>query len=59
FRIPELEKKYGRKIIFKAVDTGGAFKNKGFGRVDIATGGYKHTLEKTINGPLTLIPDKS
>lgn len=37
FRIPELEQKYGKQIIFKAVDTGGAFTGKGFGRVDICT----------------------
>lgn len=55
FRIPELEQKYGRQIVFKAVDTGGAFKNKGFSRVDIATGGYRHSLDKTVNGKLTLV----
>ncbi len=55
FRIPELEKKYGRKIIFKAVDTGGAFTNKGFGRVDICTRSEKHSLDATVNGKLTLI----
>lgn len=55
FRIPELEKKYGRKIEFRAVDTGGAFTNKGFGRVDICTGSKKDSIDKTINGKLTLI----
>jgi hypothetical protein len=55
FRIPELEAKYGRKIVFKAVDTGGAFTNKGFGRVDICTRSAKHSVEPTVNGKLTLI----
>lgn len=55
FRIPELEAKYGRKIIFKAVDTGGAFTNKGFSRVDVCTRSKKHSLDPTLNGKLTLI----
>jgi hypothetical protein len=55
FRIPELEKKYGRPIVFKAVDTGGAFTNKGFSRVDICCGSRKDTLDKTINGKLSLV----
>lgn len=55
FRIPELEKKYGRQIIFKAVDTGGAFTGKRFNRIDIATRSAEHSHEKTVNGPLTLI----
>lgn len=55
FRIPELEAKYGRKIVFKAVDTGGAFTNKGFGRVDVCTRSAKHSLDPTVNGKLTLI----
>lgn len=55
FRIPELEAKYGRKIVFKAVDTGGAFTDKGFSRVDICTRSKEHSLEPTINKKLTLI----
>lgn len=55
FRIPELEAKYGRKIEFRAVDTGGAFTNKNFNRVDICTGSKTHSLDKTVNGKLTLI----
>lgn len=55
FRIPELEEKYGKKIIFKAVDTGGAFTGKGFGRIDICTENKSHSLDKTINSKLTLI----
>lgn len=55
FRIPELEKKYGRQIEFRAVDTGGAFTNKKFNRVDICTRSEKDSLDKTVNGKLTLI----
>jgi len=55
FRIPELEKKYGKPILFKAVDTGGAFTNKGFGRVDICTGSRKDSVDPTVNGSLTLM----
>lgn len=55
FRIPELEQKYGRPIVFKAVDTGSAFRDKGFSRVDIANRSQKDTLDPTINGKLTLI----
>ena len=55
FRIPELEQKYGKQIIFKAVDTGGAFTGKGFGRVDICTASKKDSMDSTVNGNLTLI----
>lgn len=55
FRIPELEAKYGRKIEFRAVDTGSAFTNKKFSRIDICTGSKKDSLDKTVNGKLTLI----
>ncbi len=55
FRIPELEKKYGRPIEFRAVDTGGAFTNKGFSRVDICTKNRRHSLDSTVNGRLTLV----
>ncbi|MFN8576185.1 MAG: hypothetical protein U0354_04960 [Candidatus Sericytochromatia bacterium] len=55
FRIPELEAKYGRKIEFRAVDTGGAFTNKKFSRIDICTGSKSDSLNKVVNGKLTLI----
>ena len=55
FRIPELEQKYGRVIEFRAVDTGGAFTNRGFGRVDICTRSRKNCSDATVNGKLTLI----
>ncbi len=55
FTIPEIDKKYGRHIDFRAVDTGGAFTGKGFSRVDICTGSKKDSLDPTVNGKLTLI----
>jgi peptidoglycan hydrolase-like protein with peptidoglycan-binding domain len=55
-RIPELEKKYGRSIDFRVVDTGGAFRNKGTSRIDICTANEKASLDPTINGKLTLVP---
>lgn len=53
-RIPELEKKYGRPIEFRVVDTGGAFTGKGTSRIDICTASKKDSLDPTVNGPLTL-----
>lgn len=55
-RIPELEKKYGQKIDFRVVDTGGAFKGKGTSRIDICTANRRASLDPAINGRLTLIP---
>jgi len=55
FTIPEMDKKYGRHIDFRAVDTGGAFTGKGFSRVDICTGSKKDSLDPTVNGKLTLM----
>ena len=55
FRIPEIEAKYGRPIVFKAVDCGGAFLDKGYHKVDICTRTEEDTFEETINGKLTLI----
>ncbi|GMU56853.1 MAG: hypothetical protein AMXMBFR33_59990 [Candidatus Xenobia bacterium] len=53
-RIAELEKKYGRPIEFRVVDTGGAFTNRGYSRIDICTASRRDSLDPTINGPLTL-----
>lgn len=53
-RIPELERKYGRPIDFRVVDTGGAFVGKGTSRIDICTANNAASLDSTINGPLHL-----
>jgi hypothetical protein len=52
--IPELEKKYNRKIEFRVVDTGKAFNRKGYSRIDICVRDREASLEETINGELTL-----
>lgn len=60
--IQELDAKYKDQlkamglehINFRVTDTGGAFTNKGTSRIDIATRDRQHSLDKTINGPLTL-----
>jgi 3D (Asp-Asp-Asp) domain-containing protein len=51
-RIRELETKYGRSIVFRVVDTGGAFRGKGRTRIDICTQNNKASLDPTINGTL-------
>jgi 3D (Asp-Asp-Asp) domain-containing protein len=51
-RIKELESKHGRAIIFRVVDTGGAFRGKGRTRIDICTANNKASLDPTINGTL-------
>ena len=61
-QIAELDKKYAAElkklgkehIDFRVVDTGGAFTNKGTGRIDIATANRRASLDPTVNGPLTL-----
>jgi 3D (Asp-Asp-Asp) domain-containing protein len=56
-KIPEIEADRGRAIEFRVVDTGGAFKGKGFTRIDICTENRRASLDPTINGVLTLIFD--
>ena len=51
-RIKELDAKYGRAILFRVVDTGGAFRGKGRTRIDICTANRKASLDPTINGSL-------
>jgi 3D (Asp-Asp-Asp) domain-containing protein len=51
-RIKELEAKYGRSIVFRVVDTGGAFRGKGRSRMDICTANRSASLDPTINGTL-------
>ncbi len=55
-RIPELEARHGRPIELRVVDTHGAFRWRGTSRIDICVKTYRDTLDRTINGPLTLIP---
>lgn len=55
-QIKELEQKYGRPIKFKIVDTGGAFRGKGTGRIDICTENANETYKVTGNVTLTFPP---
>jgi 3D (Asp-Asp-Asp) domain-containing protein len=48
-RIKELNDKYGKDIIFRVVDTGGAFKGKGTTRIDICTANATAAGDATIN----------
>ncbi|MCX6713395.1 MAG: hypothetical protein NTY66_04280 [Candidatus Vogelbacteria bacterium] len=57
--IPELEKKYGRQIIFKVVDTGGAFTGKGTAKIDVCTRNQRYSLEMPPNGRLTLVAGRA
>lgn len=54
-RILELEAKYGKRIEFRVVDTGGAFVGKGTSRIDVCTANKKASLDPVINGSLTLV----
>ena len=51
-RIREFDAKYGRSIIFRVVDTGGAFRGKGRARIDICVANRSASLDKTVNGTL-------
>lgn len=53
-RIRELERKYGRSIEFRVVDTGSAFAGKWTSRIDICTANRTASLDSTINGSLTI-----
>ena len=53
-KIPEIDANRGRAIEFRVVDTGGAFKGKGFTRIDICVATRQDSLDTTINGTLTL-----
>lgn len=55
-RIPELERKYRRRITFLVCDTGGAFAGKGTGRIDICCADKRQANSEIGNMlPVTLI----
>ena len=60
-RIKELEQKYGRTIVFRVVDTGGAFRGRGRSRLDVCVQNKSASLDRTINGTLhvEVIDEKS
>jgi hypothetical protein len=51
-RIHELEAKYERPIVFRVVDTGGAFRNRGTTRIDVCVADRTASYDATINGML-------
>lgn len=51
---PELNAHYNKAMLFKVVDTGGAFYGKGKTRVDICVADKKMSYEKQFNNKLTL-----
>lgn len=53
--IPEINRKYNRVVLFKVVDTGGAFFGRGYARIDICVQDHAHSLDSTINGQITLV----
>ena len=53
-RIDELDRKYGKSIDFRVVDTGGAFYGKGTSRLDVCTANKAASEDGTINGTLNV-----
>lgn len=53
--ILELEELYNRKLIFRVVDTGGAFMGAELTKLDVCCNTQRHTMEPTLNGPLTCV----
>jgi 3D (Asp-Asp-Asp) domain-containing protein len=53
-RIREANARYGRDIIFRVVDTGGAFYGKGRSRIDICVQTEQLSFDKLVNGKLTI-----
>ena len=53
-RIDELDRKFGKTIEFRVVDTGGAFFGKGTSRLDVCTADKSSSMDPTINGTLTV-----
>jgi len=51
-RIKELDAKYGRAIVFRVVDTGGAFRGKGRSRIDVCVANRSASTDATVNGTL-------
>jgi 3D (Asp-Asp-Asp) domain-containing protein len=51
-RLKEFNARYGREIIFRVVDTGGAFRGKGRTRIDICVANKAASLDRTVNSLL-------
>jgi 3D (Asp-Asp-Asp) domain-containing protein len=53
-RIREINERYGKEVIFRVVDTGGAFYGKGRSRVDICVANEQLSFDKLVNSRLTI-----
>jgi 3D (Asp-Asp-Asp) domain-containing protein len=53
-RVREVNERYGREVIFRVVDTGGAFYGKGKSRIDICVANEQLSFEKLVNSKLTI-----
>jgi 3D (Asp-Asp-Asp) domain-containing protein len=53
-RIHEIDAKYGRSVIFRVVDTGGAFRGMGRSRIDVCVGNRSASLDPSVNGTIHL-----
>ncbi|NOU28622.1 MAG: hypothetical protein HOO96_12010 [Polyangiaceae bacterium] len=51
-RIREFNTRYGREIVFRVVDTGGAFRGRGRGRMDLCVQNRAASLDRTVSGTL-------
>jgi 3D (Asp-Asp-Asp) domain-containing protein len=49
-RIHEIDAKYGQSVVFRVVDTGGAFRGRGRARIDVCVANRSASLDATING---------
>jgi 3D (Asp-Asp-Asp) domain-containing protein len=49
-RIHEIDAKYGRSVIFRVVDTGGAFGGKGRTRIDVCVANRTASVDASVNG---------
>jgi 3D (Asp-Asp-Asp) domain-containing protein len=53
-RIRELNERYGKEIVFRVVDTGGAFYGKGRSRIDVCVANETMSFEKIVNSKVTI-----
>jgi 3D (Asp-Asp-Asp) domain-containing protein len=53
-RIREVNERYGKEVVFRVVDTGGAFYGKGRSRIDLCVANETLSFEKIVNSKLTI-----
>jgi hypothetical protein len=52
---PELNARFGKALPLERTDTGGAFKNKGWARMDLCTASNHDSLDSVVNSTYTVI----